>query len=448
MSQLDQPSVVPRSAGAPIARRWWWLGVLLVVGSAGWWASRQFVLEAAVPVPAIDLSHASRELSAAITAARAKVEQQPRSAAAWGELGMWLMAHQFEHEANVCLEQAERWGGQDSRWPYLLGLNLSVSDRDRAIVEFHRALKLRERWAVAHSRLGELLLAREDIDDAERVLRTAHEQDANDPRCCFNLARLSLMRGDAAKALTWARHAARLAPDVQPIHELLAVIHQRQGDREAASLELRIAEQASTPELGWRDELAAKVLALRKDVGRQLELAQALLHSQKPEEAIRVLQKALRDDERDLRLIVLLAQTLNQLQRRADLEALLNAAEQTHPDSAELRFQRGVSQFQGEHFADAERSFREALRLKPDHALAQYNLGHTLLRLDRPMEAEAAFEAATEFRPQFVHAHINAARLQLKRGAGDHAKRHLQWASQLNPDDPEVHDLLREASER
>ena len=448
MSRSRKPSVVPRSASVAFARHWWWLGALLAAGSFGWWVSRHAPFEAAVPVPAIDLSHASRELSAAVSAARVKVEQAPRSAAAWGELGMWLMAHQFEHEANVCLEQAERWDSQDPRWPYLLGLSLSVSQRDRAIAEFRRALKLREPWAVAHSRLGELLLAREDFDDAERELQTAYQQDTTDPRASYNLSRLSLLRADATTALTWARQAARLAPDVRSIHELLAVIQERLGNHEAASLELRISEQAPIQELEWHDELAAKVLALRKDTGQQLELAHTLLHAQRPDEAIHVLYAALREDERDVRLPVLLAQALNHLQRTADLESLLNAAEQTHPDSAELRFQRGVSQFRTEQFAIAERTFREALRLKPDHALAHYNLGHTLLRLNRPIEAEAAFEAAAEFRPQFVHAHVNAARLQLKRGADDNARKHLQWASHLNPDDPEVRQLLREASAR
>lgn len=448
MSHSHQSPLVPRAAGTLIARRWCWLGLLLASCGFGWWASRYSAFEASVSIPTIDLSQASRELTAAVSAARAKVEQKPRSAAAWGELGMWLMAHQFEHEANVCLEQAERWDSQDSRWPYLLGLNLSVSQRDRAIVEFRRALSLRDRWAVAHSRLAELLLAKEEVDAAERELQTAREQDASDPRVCFNLSRLFLMRGDATAALVWARHAARLAPDVQAVHELLAVIHQQLGNREAAALELRISEQASISELGWQDEIAAKVLALRKDTEKQLVLAETLLQAQKPDEAIRVLRSALKQDERDLRLVVLLAKTLNQRQHRADLETFLNAAEQTHPNSAELRFQRGVSQFQSEEFAAAERSFREALQLKPDHALAHYNLGHTLLRLNRPTEAEAAFEASADFRPQFVHAHVNAARLKLKRGAVDDARKHLQWASQLSPDDPEALQLSRELSER
>lgn len=448
MSRSRKPPDVPRSGTIAFVRRWWWLSVLLAAGSLGWWVVRRSRFEPVVPVPAIDLSHASRELSAAVSAARVKVEQEPRSAAAWGELGMWLMAHQFEHEANVCLEQAGRWDSQDPRWPYLLGLNLSVSQRDRAIAEFRRALKLRDPWAIAHSRLGELLLAREDFDDAERELQIANKQDATNPRVAFNLARLFLMRSDATAALKWARQAARLAPDVRTVHELLAELHLRLGNREAALVELRISEQSPTDELGWQDELAAKVLALRRDTGQQLELAHMLLEARRYDEAIRVLHAALRDDERDLRLTVLLAQTLNQLQRSTELHSLLDAAEKVHPDSAELAFQRGVSHFQAEQFDAAERAFRQVLQIKADHALAHYNLGHTLLKRSQFDEAEAAFEASSQFRPQFINAHVNAARLQLKRGANDSAKKHLLTASYVNPDAPEVRELLREVSGR
>jgi len=277
-------------------------------------------------------------------------------------------------------------------------------------------------------------------------LQIAFEQDPNDPRAPFNLSRLCLMRVDHSTALFWGRKATRLAPDVRTIHELLAEIHQRQGNREAALVELQIAEQAPIESLGWTDELAASVLALRRDAGRQLELAEALLHAGRHNEAIRVLSAALREDDRDLRMTVLLAQTLNQLQRGGEAKLLLETAETRHPESAELRFQRGVALFQAAQFVAAEQSFRGALQLKPDHALAHYNLGHTLLKQNLVDDAESAFEASAQFRPQFVPAHLNAARLQIQRGAIDNAQKHLRTASLLSPDDPEVRQLLREAS--
>lgn len=445
--RLRQERLAAHTAGAGVGRRWACLG-LMFAAVAVWWLTRSRL--PTIPVPEVDLTHSAPDVKAAVAAARANVQRDPTSAAAWGDLGMWLMAHQFDPEANVCLEQAERFDPKDARWPYLLGLSLSVSERDRAIRKLRRAIELRDPWPIAHLRLGELLLAEHAFDTAAEQLKLAHSQDTSEPRACFSLARLFLLRSDAATALTWAQRAVQLAPEVRSIHELLAEIQLRLGDRDAADAELQLAERSPTPQLGWHDELAAKVLSLRKDVGSQLELAQALLHQQRFDEAIAVLRSALRQSDRDVRLFVVLAQALNHLRRVNEVESLLDVAVRAHPESAELRFQRGVARFQSAKFAEAEEFFREALRLKPDHALAHYNLGHTLLNLDRAHEAEAAFAAAAEFRPSLVPAHVNAARLQLRRGDRTAARQHLQIAAHFQPDDPEVRQLQRElpATER
>jgi tetratricopeptide (TPR) repeat protein len=361
---------------------------------------------------------------------------------------MWLLAHQYEHEANLCLGQAARLDPKDVRWPYLLGVNLAVSHREQAIQEFRRAIGLRDHWPVAHLRLGELLLAQEEFDAAKQELDIAFQQDTNSSRACFDLSRWFLMRGDPSTSLQWAIRAARLAPESRPIHELLAAIHHRLGNRDEAAHELRLAEQSSPDELGWHDELAAKVLALRKDAGSYLELAQSLLHNRQFDEGIQILREGLRQSDRDVRLYVALAQVLNQLQRSEDVKALCQTAIKRHPDSAELRFQQGVSEFQSGKVADAERSFREAIRIKPDHAFAHYNLGHVLLTLDHLGEAETAFERAAALRPLLVLAHVNAARLQMKRGELLRAKGHLQEAARIAPDDAEVQKLLNAQSTR
>lgn len=445
MNQPRPPHRDSRSVSKNRLRHWRWLAVLLVAAGL-WFALRPRMT--LIPVPTVDLTGASREVASAISSARQRALAEPKSAAAWGDLGMWLLAHQYEHEANLCLGQAARLDPNDARWPYLLGLNLAVSHREQAIQEFRRAIGLRDHWPVAHLRLGELLLAQEEFDAAKQELDIAFQQDANSSRACFNLSHWFLMRGDPSTSLLWAIRAARLAPESRSIHELLASIHHRLGNRDEAVQELQLAEQSSTEELGWHDELAAKVLTLRKDAGSFLELAQSLMNGRRFDEALQVLREGLRQSDRDVRLYIALAQTLNQLQRSEEVKALCRTAITRHPDSAELRFQRGVSEFQSGKVADAERSFREAIRIKPDHAFAHYNLGHVLLKLDHPDEAETAFETAAELRPLFVFAHVNAARLQMKRGELLRAKGHLREAARVAPNDIEVRDLLNAQSTR
>src|SRR5262249_60847053 len=61
-----------------------------------------------------------------IRTAQQKVNETPRSAEAWGHLGMLLHAHVFAEEARVCYVEAERRDNKDPRWPYLQA-NLQLS---------------------------------------------------------------------------------------------------------------------------------------------------------------------------------------------------------------------------------------------------------------------------------------------------------------------------------
>src|SRR5262245_6998529 len=82
-----------------------------VVGWLGWRGT------AAAP-PEVDLAGAEPAVARAVEAARAEVLRAPRSAAAWGRLGMVLRAHDYGAEANECFAQAERLDAADPHWPY------------------------------------------------------------------------------------------------------------------------------------------------------------------------------------------------------------------------------------------------------------------------------------------------------------------------------------------
>ncbi|MBI5758391.1 MAG: hypothetical protein HZA46_07730, partial [Planctomycetales bacterium] len=73
--------------------------------------------------PDIDSSATSPSVARAIKDARQRVLVQPRSAEAWGRLGMLLLAHEFDEQANTCLIRAAELNPQEFRWPYLLGLH-------------------------------------------------------------------------------------------------------------------------------------------------------------------------------------------------------------------------------------------------------------------------------------------------------------------------------------
>jgi tetratricopeptide (TPR) repeat protein len=426
-------------------RRWRVTAALLalVLLGIGWW---NWPRRPTAPIPELSLQEAAPAVADAVAQARRRVVEEPRSASAWGEFGMLLFAHQFEFEANTCLAQAAELDPNDFRWPYLLGISLSVSEPRIAAGHFRRALALRSDFPAAHLRLGELLLLSEEFTEASQHFEAAHQAELNEPRTHYNMARLLVAQGDPAKARPWAEQAAKLAPDTKSVHELLAMILQRLGDRAAAAEEIKRAEHATALMLGWNDPVASGVGALRQDAASLFEHANALLNAGQSQQAVNVLLQALRADDRDPRIYTTLARTLinaNQLNEASDV---LSQAEQRHPQVAEIHFQRGNIEFLTQHLESAEKSFRRAVELQPGLALAHYNLGHVQLKRNQPTEALESFTTATRLRPDHTDSHINAAKLLLQQGDSEKAATHLRHAARFKPGDRQIQELLDQAA--
>src|SRR5262245_4443283 len=108
---------------SPSRRRLLVAAVLVLAGGSGavWYLTRPTPAPTATP-PEVKAEGIDPSVAAAIGAARQKVLDDLRSAAAWGELGKLLLAHTFETEADVCFEQAAALDPDDGRWPYYRGL--------------------------------------------------------------------------------------------------------------------------------------------------------------------------------------------------------------------------------------------------------------------------------------------------------------------------------------
>lgn len=427
------------------------LGVLLLAAAAVIWSrlsgDRTGPAGGEPPVkpPVIDVSHAStwfaqsyREAFDAIDAARTDAG----AADAWGELGMLLFAHQYGPETTLCLEQAARLDPEEFRWPYLLGLHLSVTDPAAAIAAWQKAAALHPNEPITHIRLGELRLQRGELPAAQGHFETAMGLDRASARALLGLARCLLAQGQEEAALEAARRAAALAPDARAAHETLAQVHQRRNEREQALAELAIVEQLPDQSFGWQDRYAAEVLERRQPAGGGLAEAEELLEAQDPVGASAILERELERDRRDPRVWSALARAYLAGGAPARALAVLEEAAKEHPLSAEVRFQQGVAAFRLNDFTAAASHFQAAIELQGDFALAYYNLGHCRLRLGDKAAAEKAFDAAAKLRPDHADSHTNLARLLLDRGDRKQAKRHLQIANRFAPRDSEVRRLL------
>ncbi len=431
----------------PTTRAWWIFGgiVLLSVIGATWWLAGPGN-PPVIPIPNIPLEGSPATVAKTISRAIETVERQPDSGDAWGYLGMLLFAHQFEFEASQCFEQAQILARDDFRWPYLLGLNRSVSDREAAADCWRRAVRLNKDFGVVHCRLGELLIDLGEWAEAESHLRIAERLQPDHVRPPLALARLSQLRGRYQEALAQASRAIRLAPDERSAHEFLAKLHQQMGNDQAALEEMKIAESLPNSPLEWHDPVAADVVQLRQDSGWHLQQAQSLFSEERWGEGVEVLRQAVARDDQDPRVVSALGRALVQTQRIDQAQAVLMTASRRHPESAEVWFQLGVAYFCGNRFADATSSFQVALRLKPDYTLAHFNLGHALERQGDAKGALSAFQRAANYRPAYAAAHTNAGRILLDQGRPNEALEHLGHSLRLAPQDPDSRQLFERAS--
>ena len=409
--------------------------------------NRQRSSSAGVAPPELDLSTLEKSLHGAYESYLLQIRQEPRSADAWGQLGMFMFAHHFEREANICLGEAARLDPQQFRWPYLLGLSLSVSDPDVAILYWNRVTELQPSLAIVHLRMGELYLHLRQTENARRSIQLGLLREPEQTRGLLAMAHLQLDDNEPEASLQWLGRIPSEKSNIRSVYELRSQIQQRLGNHAAALQDLSVAEQLPDVPLVWRDPIAAEVLAMRHEARAILERAEMLIDQQQIPQAISLLQEALTFDQRDPQVHSALARAYLQISRLPQAESILAVARQQHPHSVEVWFQSGVVAFASERFNAAAAYFRSALECKPTHALAHYNLGHTFLKLGDHSSALESFGQAVLHRPSFVDAHINLARLLLQAGERQRAIEHVRIAKQLRPQDPGVAHLVRELPE-
>lgn len=426
---------------------WVWpvmAGLLAVVGAAlaVRWMSRP-TLET---MPIIDVSRLEPEVALLLETSSIRIRDNPRQAAAWGDMGAALRAHDFPPEAEACFRNAQRLDPADYRWPYLLGVCLATRDAPEALAQFRRAASLSGSRTHVQLRLAELLIDQGDWPAAKAPIEIALNANHNNPRAQLAQARLLFAQGQVEEAQAWARKSAQNAPQTSAPWAVLAQVSRRLGDERTAQEANTAIAKLPAGTSSWPDPDLDPLLALRRDHSVQIAAASELAAgSTDPQAAARLAQLALESD--DSTAAVHLVQAYLQDGNFDAAVNVLRAQIARHPHHERLHFQLGVALFQRGEFADAASEFRLVSKLKPDHVDAAYNLGHTLLKLEDRPAAESAFASAVRLRPSHAHARLNLARLLLDRGDRAAAGEQIAAAELLLPGNPEVQSLQKRLTE-
>lgn len=451
----DAPASSPNPAvAAALGRRRMWAVVIVTAATVGggwlWWRGHS------TPAPpAVELDQADPVVREAVKVARAEVVKTPRSAAAWGKLGMVLRVYDFGDAANIAFAEAARRDPDDPRWPYLLGRSLHRTP-EKAIPYLTTAANLcGSRPLAPLLKLAETLLEMGQLDDAEelyrRALRTAPaEFRIHEAQIYLGMARLAVAHEQWETAVDHLQHCIASPFTRQQALNLLATTYRRLPGR-SRDADVAAAQAQLPPsdlDFSLLDPFVQEVFELGNSKNQRLTAAASLKAQGRREEAVALLQKLALDYPNDVWPQIKLAEAQLGGGDFAGAVGAAQAALKRDPEAAQAHFylgaalfhlaierQRQTGQSDTAQLRAAVRSLRRATELKPGHGYAYNYLGQALHLDQRPREACQAYLDALRCYPVFVDPHLHLAELWIESGWIAPALFHVHQALSFAPRD-------------
>ena len=394
--------------------------------------------------PTVDTKGIDPAVAKAVDLARRRVLREPNSGAAWGFLGQVLQAHSFPAEAYTAYTRAEQLDPMEPRWPYLMFQVHRITDADGALVHLQRSVELSGTVLSPRLVLGEYLLEKGRLDEAERYFERVVELNAPNPRAHLGLGRIAAARGAVDASLDHLQRAALAAPNVRAIHTALAEVYHRRGDKDTSAKELRRAAALAEVHV-WPDPYLKEVTDVWVGYRARIAWAGELAKRGQGQEAVRVLRALQRDYSDQARVHLALGQTLSGLGEAASAEHALRQAVKIDPTLSLAQFQLGYALQQQGKDEEAADCYRKAVKLQPNLAIAHYELGTILASRGSIPEAVDALRQSVRHRPEFAEAHAELGKVLIEQGNYSEALTHLTEASQLGASQESVRTLTAQA---
>lgn len=342
-------------------------------GLVGALAAARLALRAPVePPPEVDLSGIEEPvITRKIEAYRDSVRRHPRSAEAWGKLGMAYDIHGFEQPAATCYRQAVSLAPRDFRWTYFLTFLLHKVGDAEAGEWFAKSLELRPDYGPLLLKYAGLWFNAGQFDSAATYYRRVIDADSGFAHGYHGLGRVAVARGDLEAAAPFLEQGLARNYRHGELRLQLAEVYRRLGDHEAAERERIAAGQV--PQLTpYPDPVGG--LIIREGVGSHWakHRGDAYLAQGNARAAFNQYQEALR-----------------------------------HRDDWESHTTLGMTLHRMGQVAEAAEQHRAAIALQPASADAHTNLAEALLALGQNEEAMRHLDTArhldtTSIKPELV----------------------------------------------
>lgn len=265
---------------------------------------------------------------------------------------------------------------------------------------------------------------RGDTAAARTAFEAALRADPAAFRAAYNLGVLYDREGNADRAEQYYRQALTIQPDYERAAEGIVTLMVRRGN--------------ATGAVSFMEPLARQWV---RNLHIQAIYGEALIHANRPAEAITAARAALRRDERFVpAMIVLVKANLRMSPPRTELaESILDQALAIETSNAELHFLKGRQQQQAGQLGPALASFRRAVELRPDYADARMALALQLLAGANYQEAVQQFEAVSRLVSGRPEVHLGLGNAYRSTKQWQKAKAELDRVVAAQPRSAEAH---------
>jgi len=411
---------------------------LLAVGFLAVAGCEAPISQAPVPIP--DTAEMEAQVEKRFRETRAAVVADPTSADAWGRFGMVLHAHELWDEAAAAYRQAEALGGNDERWPYFLGDVLSVTgtELDDSADAFRRAMALRSDYAPAHMRLGKVLLAAGEENQAAAELERALELAPGLQPAQVSLAQIRLAQGELEEATRRLESVLEVSPRHGQALSTLGQAYMRLGRRDEARAIAVRARSAAIYNL-YSDPLMGQVVSEGVSSVLVWERAKGFFDDGNFEQAALGLQRVVAvqpdNSEAHHQLAVAYGNVGDVDRSRYHLERTLALA----PEQVEARMQLAVALLDKQEPAAAAEQLARVLELAPGDPDAPWLLAQARASSGDLAGGLATFESAAGSRaPTPAWAHVEWGKALAQGGNAEEAFEHFQTALADDPDSAEA----------
>ena len=316
---------------------------------------------------------------------------------AYGDVGLILMAAEYEKTALDCLSNAYLLNPNEPKWPYYLGqFYLLRGEHSRAAEFFAEAHELQPGHVPTLVWFGESFLDRGLPIEATPLFQAALDIEPTSAKALSGFGRALLEQGEGARAVQYLKQALVIEPEATRLHYSLALAYRSLGQLEMANAHLKLRGNGEPTLVDPRME---KYYGL---------IESALAYQNRGFQAFESGDWATAADH---------------FRRGLELE----------PDNLSLRHTLGTALHQMGEVEAAIAEFEGVVRLSPSHSRASFSLGVIFASTGRYEDAHARFAQAVQHEPDYIQAHLGLADVLQAMRRPDEAISHYRNVVTVDP---------------